>query len=674
MSGVNSALYESNRDALHEVFQHASLMTMNDHELLTMQHRLGIAGEWGVWEVPKEFLPEGQLQNASQRRCTAEQVVLGNDIAPDSERQAWAEIVRYGIARSLVPGARGLPKPSTVIAELKLLVRVAKKIVLLPYDAGSFWDKVPENEFSECGYVASVVANNLRRFKDRGFIRDCAREDPKVVGVAPERDRLDEEVHDSVDQGESWQPFSDSFASECGWRSIHIIKVLGPTLLGALERALEVPVKRREDGKSLHPRNQQIASAKARDAVISNWPWQTPEGEALDELGFELNVKSTRARGMLVGQQLPILDWPPKTFSDAWSLLAVLQGAHLFPICLASGPRSSEVCGLTEACLVEAPTVGKRIAGKTYKLVSDRSGRDRDFAAPDIVVMAILQQNRLARLVKRRSGVEGDHLWVHVRTFGRGRMGEQHNLLSRFLDDYVTKIKLRGFLGGPSRAHIHRFRKTLARIVALSMVNSPIILMDCFGHEDPDMTLRSYILSDKEIARDVLEVQRELVILMAVDAIHDSENLGGAVGEQLRKKKKDHLELLGKLEFEPQDAYEFAKRETFDGRSWLMVSPGVYCTLPSGDGGLCAKGQSGTNPAYCQGGCPFQLLTWDHKVICNDAIAEIVANLERAVMEDEPMLVSQWSGQLKNWLNRWPDIKLTWRSHPVVEKYGQFKA
>jgi len=198
--------------------------------------------------------------------------------------------------------------------------------------------------------------------------------------------------------------------------------------------------------------------------------------------------------------------------------------------------------------------------------------------------------------------------------------------------------------------------------------------MDCFGHEDPDMTIRSYILSDKEIARDVLEVQRELVILMAVDAIQDSDNLGGAVGEQLRKKKKDYLELLGKLEFEPQDAYEFAKKETFDGRSWLMVSPGVYCTLPSGDGGLCAKGQSGTNPAYCQGGCPFQLLTGDHKVICNDAITEIVSNLERAVIEDEPMLVSQWSGQLKNWLNRWPDIELAWRSHPMVMKYGQLKA
>lgn len=674
MSRFNSALYESNRGALHEVFEQANLVSMAGNELLAMQHRLGIRGEWGVWEVPKEFLPDGQLQNLSQRKCTVEQVVSGNDVAEKSVQQAWTEILRYGIARSLVPGARGLAKPSTVIAELKFIIRVARNIILLPYEQNSFWGRISESEVVKFGYLAGVVANNIRRLRDRGYIRDCMRESPRVDGVSSERDRLDEEIFDDVGRNESWQPFSDTFSSECGWRSVYVIKVLGPTLLDALEVALDVPIMKRKDGKSLHPRRQQIASAKVRDAVISNWQWRTPDGGELDDLAIELVIKATRSRGMVRGQQLPLLDWPPKTFADAWSLLAILQGAHLFPICLASGPRSSEVCGLTETCLIEAPLGGKRIKGKTYKLVSGINGQDRDFAAPEIVAMAILQQARLARLVKRRSGVEGDHIWVHVRTFGRGRMGEQHNLLSRFLDDYATKLNLKGFLGDSSRVHIHRFRKTLARIVALSMVNSPIILMDCFGHEDPDMTVRSYILSDKEIARDVLEVQRELVILLAVDAIQDSENLGGAVGEQLRKKKMDYLKLLGKFEFEPQDAYEFAKRETFDGRSWLMVSPGVYCTLPSGEGGLCAKGQGGTNPAYCQGGCPFQLLTGNHKVICNDAIIEIVANLERAIMDDEPMLISQWSGQLRNWLNRWPDIESAWRSHPLVEKYGQFEA
>lgn len=157
---------------------------------------------------------------------------------------------------------------------------------------------------------------------------------------------------------------------------------------------------------------------------------------------------------------------------------------------------------------------------------------------------------------------------------------------------------------------------------------------------------------------------------MAVDIIADVTELGGAVGEQLRNRKAEYLQLLGKSEFEPQDAYEFARRETFDGRTWMLVAPGIYCTLPTGEGGPCSKSQSGTNPAYCQSGCPFQLLTTYNKVKAEDAIPEIIKNLQRAVDEDEPMLIAQWSGQLNNWLYRWEEISKKWQSHPLVQLYA----
>lgn len=267
--------------------------------------------------------------------------------------------------------------------------------------------------------------------------------------------------------------------------------------------------------------------------------------------------------------------------------------------------------------------------------------------------------------------MHGDHLWVHLRNFGRSHMGAKHISLTRFMDDYCAKLKLKKLLSVDApNVHLHRFRKTLARVVALSLVNSPTILMDCFGHEDPQMTIRSYILSDKQIARDVLVVQRELVILMAVDIVADVAGLGGAVGEQLRNRKAEYLQLLGKSEFEPQDAYEFARRETFDGRTWMLVAPGIYCTLPTGEGGPCSKSQSGANPAYCQSGCPFQLLTTYNKVKVEDSIPEIIKNLQRAVDEDEPMLIAQWSGQLKNWLYRWEEISKKWQNHPLVKLYA----
>lgn len=102
----------------------------------------------------------------------------------------------------------------------------------------------------------------------------------------------------------------------------------------------------------------------------------------------------------------------------------------------------------------------------------------------------------------------------------------------------------------------------------------------------------------------------------------------------------------------------------------MMVSPGVYCTSPTDNGGPCAKGQGKTNPAYCQSGCPFQLLTSAHKDKCDEAVAEIISNLQKSVDDDEDMMISLWAGQLKNWIYRWPQVENKWRSHPLVVAYG----
>lgn len=565
MAGFVSQEYESRRDVLSGELKVGDIINMEAKELLGLQSALGAGGTWGKWEFPPEFMPDGQLRALAQRSCSIEN--LAGDAAVDEPRvvQAWTEVIRYGVARCLFPGARVIANTSTIICELRILTRLAKIIVETPCNPGAFWSDVRAKDLCELG--GKSIADTLRRFKERGYISDCPREDPRVEGKAGERDRFNEAADDAKRQeAESWLPLPDKFTSECGWRSVQIIRLLGPSLLSALEEAMRAPVRKRKDGGNLHPRNKQIAIAEARDAVIREWNWLAKDGVPIESLGFDLKVKETRGRGMRRNEKLDFLTWPPKTFADAWGLLSVLQGAHLFPICLASGPRASEVCSFTDACLEEVDEDTRRIIGKTYKLVGG-GGRERDFCAPELVVEAVLQQIRLSKLVKNRAGAHGNHLWVHIRTFGRGLMGEKHIWLSQFLNDYASKLDVSDLLDGSSRLHVHRFRKTLARIVALSLVNSPIVLMDCFGHEDVDMTIRSYILSDNKIAREVLQVQKEMVILMAVDIIKDSDNLGGAVGEQLRKRKVSHLQLLGKSEFEPQDAYEFAARETFDGRT-----------------------------------------------------------------------------------------------------------
>jgi len=640
---------------------------MCNAELMSMQQRLGMGREWGVWEFPSSSMPDGQLQHRSRLFIEMKSLCTNIEVSRERVDLAWAEILRYGIVRSAVSGLRCVAKPSTVGSEMGLLIILARKILSMPFVEGRFWSLLVEDDVRKVSVVGKSLVKTLRNYYQRGFLPDAPLISPAVEGTNRERDRYGEEDEpEHIKVGKQWQPFPDKFTSECGWRSLKIIKDLGPTLLSALESALNEENCARLEAT---PNGElQVKGSYIRDQVIRNWNWTTHGDIPLHDLGFELEIKSA---SKLSFDKNFVLEWPPNTFADAWRLLPILQGAHLFPVCLASGPRASEVAGFNVDCLVEL--IGKeygRVSGKTFKLVDNYGGRERDFAAPEIVVKAIQQQVRLSQLVKARGGVLGSHLWVHLTDNGESVMGSKHKTLSSFMDNYCKKLNLKSYLSAEAPSvHLHRFRKTLARVVALSLVNSPTILMDCFGHEDPEMTLHSYILSDKNIAREVLVVQRELVVMMAVEIIKDSDGLGGAVSEQLRQRKKQYLQLLGKSEFEPQDAYEFARRETFDGRSWMMVAPGIYCTLPTGEGGPCSKGQSGTNPAYCQGGCPFQLLTTYNKVKTEDAVKEILKNLQKAVDEEEPMLIAQWSGQLRNWLFRWADIAEKWRHNPLVMLY-----
>ena len=97
------------------------------------------------------------------------------------------------------------------------------------------------------------------------------------------------------------------------------------------------------------------------------------------------------------------------------------------------------------------------------------------------------------------------------------------------------------------------------------MVNAQMILMDCFGHDDPEIALISYILSDKRIHADVVAVQKELVILLAVDVISNASSLGGPMGERVREKVAERILVLKKDTLGPADIYELAQGGTAVG-------------------------------------------------------------------------------------------------------------
>lgn len=85
-----------------------------------------------------------------------------------------------------------------------------------------------------------------------------------------------------------------------------------------------------------------------------------------------------------------------------------------------------------------------------------------------------------------------------------------------------------------NRSRTNRFRKTIARIVALSLAHAPKILMDIFGHESIEMTM-NYILADPQVRVEVQEIRRQIVIMMAEKAIRNADSNGGKATISLRQ-------------------------------------------------------------------------------------------------------------------------------------------
>ena len=655
-----------------------SIQTMSRRELLRLQKNLGYGNEWRVWEVPKSWLPKN-AQRTSDRTVRMD----GCDSPSDS---AWCELLRFALARSLVPGQKGgIPKPKTVLTELKAATRIAPQLIAARKDQESFWSAITIDEMyaaaRQGGLILASSVCHLYRF---GLLADQPRGSVRDDGPA-ERNRKGEQVaRHQVDNAKAYQPLTDEFTGQCGQRELWMIKTLGPALLNAAEAAIEAeippPAPNTRTPGCRTPRQQKEVARVLQNQIISNWKWVDFSGEPINNLRFPLNLRRRISTGMGSMNGLPThedFSWPPRGLTDLLPLLGLLQSSHLWIVLLASGPRASTVASYTEKCLLPASGGGFRLTGSLLKTSDEFGGRKRDWPAPPIVVQAIRQQMRLARIFKRRANWThpeslGDHLWVQTRNNAED-LGGPVSDFSGLLDILVDRFGLRHLLGDENpRLHVHRFRKTLARIVALSLTNAQMILMDCFGHDDPEMTLHRYILSDPAILADVQQVQRELVVLMAKDAIEHAETLGGAMGIRVRAARSEFQRLHRKSELDPKDILELAEMLTLGGRDWVIVMPGVICTLPIGFTGPCAARQGGRNPANCQSGCSHQLLLDYHKTECDEMVSYIVDQLQAAT-DQESVTVPMWEGQLRNWLYRWRQVYDKWASHPLVKLHGDPK-
>lgn len=643
-------------------------------QLLALQTQLLMGDAWGRWQVSAEMISRPTARESRRTYRLSSALPAGMNPQSESARQLWCELLRVAVAMRLWPGPKGVrAKYSTIHLTLQALGRITRHIGAI--EQPNFWSRATREQVTELigPKRGAATCNLLSRLMRMGVSADAPKTRPRPNTTDAPRDRTGEPEHSApVHSALQFQPFPDTFTASAGWHAIQMIHVVGPTLLDALEAAAAVQVSVRtinEDSRSSRykqplgaVRVHQIRVATL-DPVIANWRWTAPDGTALTALPMELHA-SARTTGRI--------NWPPHTHAQAWALLTVLQASHLWPVALASAGRHGEVLSLDEDCLRRQGSDAPTGAFHTWKL-DGVAGRDAEAPLPALVVTALKQQKRLARLIKQSVGVPGSHLWVQTTSLPGQPLGDFSNSLRAFTKAFSLKPLLEG-----SNAHMHRFRKTLVRMVALTLVHAPKILMDILGHRDEQMTVLRYILSNPGTVKEIEEVTRELIILKGVEAVTHADQLQGKAAPILRERVASYSKRVGAKAMDPQNLMEFVRTMTEGGTGWAIIAPGIVCT-GFNNGGLCNKGQGKPNPHYCNPACDNQLVmkTYDEDgmtvtsavVKAIETVDYMLDKLREADEGGEDMLVAQFAGQVKSILGRWREVDQHCADHPMLTKH-----
>lgn len=619
-----------------------SVIKFADKQKLMVLQKLARLGDtWGVLRVPDELqtgLPVSPLHLTRG---------LPKDVRPGSRQEEFyvTEMMRAAIAMALVPTLLRKPnKHTTIRVNMANLQRLMAR---RPFSMkrGRMWRNIVLDGSVSTAYRSSI--GSLSYYYRIGCLPDQPQASPTVQGGEAPRDRTGEPEHTSLPISVNQiQPYSDEFVAEAGWAAATMIQLVGPTLLDAVEAALKVKPRIMTVRGPKRRLKAYGASAIARDPVISSWKWTKPDGTPLLSVPVSFHIPK--------GLSKVAASWPPRTFEHAIRMVQILQGAHAFPIALATGNRHGEIASLEIGSLSRLKGGLNTTRFRTWKLEGP-GGRNKDAPVPTLTCEAILQQERLVRIFRSHYGFKSFSLWFSP--VKPGRVAGVKNLLNTFVDG----LGLRRFVtkGG---VNPHRFRKTLARLAALALVHAPKILMDAFGHRDEQMTILRYILSDPGLLSEVQEVVRELIILKGVEAIETCDRIRGSGSEKLRARVHQFARRLGESALEPNNVAEFARAMTEEGTSWAIVAPGIVCTSFK-TGGLCNKGRGAADPHYCNPACENQLIFTDGTEEYSRAVLNAIETVDYALglilsasKEGDEMLVAQYRGQIRSLLNRWPAV------------------
>lgn len=669
---VNPAVHispesEAARTSVRDTLRIEEIRLMDRAELVRVQGLLGFGTHWGVIVIPESWMPQNRRLICDRicdlRVCFADSV----SASPDQIDAGLAEVLRICLVMYLAPGVagkRGMKSPmamNTWTQKVKCLVRVAKKAFEKSVDLSNLKAVSSAELFAATSSVPQFITTHILEYRQRGWIGEfpLLELESSPRGKTRERSRKGKErLVSTVKVTKEFQPFNDAFVAMAGYRCIWLIRTLGPTLVDMWEGLLDIKVGSRN------------TVYKYQNLFVQNWDWRAGDGKKIDALPFFLGFRGGDKRQRQLGESFT---FRPRNRQAAQDLLAIVQGANLFVLLLSTASRAGEVASFTDDCLQEAPDGEFRAAGKTFKFVFNNVGADRDWPLPDVAVEALLLQQRIAKLVKNKfpvgSKVRKNALWMPFQA-SRSKLAAElklenlpnfsvHCTICNFVQKLGVSVKE---LGNP---HPHRFRKTLARLIALAIINSPQVVMDLFGHKTIEMALR-YIHADKTLRAEILRVAEDLRLLSAKSIVEGAETHGGPAAVRIREAVQERVAKHGQQELAISDSNELATLFALSDTSLQLVRPGVFCLKSPSQPGPCTRRVGHPDPSRCKVSCESRLELGFLRSDVDGAIAEAVDQIERLSPVEDPMLVEWWIGQLLTQLPRFDDLRAKWSVNPTV--------
>lgn len=596
---------------------------------------------------PPHWMPAGQSRQISSRRLD----VL-NFLPPNIGRQRCAYheqslrrilLALWMVPRSLTTGIKTY-KPNSYINKGRCLIYMVRWTLENRFSEGNLFRHLSLFDISEMGgnleavRVASVNRDLMHYFA-RGIIHDApVISPPTQLKQRPEASRKHITFPNGKDKEEGrWQPFSDLFVTEFGRRILWLVRELGPPLL--------------ECYRLIHDTSQwtvisQSAILARRQRIMREFVWRDTSGKVIDALPFPIKLRDDGTK------TIDVQYWPPKNWPALAQMVTFLQCAHYNVLGLTIGARWSEVGSARLDCILEDES---RFESSTFKLASNFHGESRTWPLCSDALSAVRQQQVLARIV---GGDRVEVLWVMFRDNKGKERGDPANVMNENNVRFIHDLGLHGMLGG-DRPHTHRWRKTIARLAALALIDSPRVLMDLFGHKNIEMTLR-YIFSNADIRAEIEDAAKAAAYALTEEMLDEAEFAGGLAAPKVAQGLEDFRVRLGKEELGTEDVAEAIEIYSLGGSPFQLVRPGIFCTKRPGQFGPCTQRRGAPNPAACSSTCDHRFESMLGKANATEMIPYLIAKIEDPAIADFELTLAALKGQLLTQLSRFDDVREHW--------------